>query len=76
MTKTIITDVTVLFTLQVCLPLKTKNRERIKQSTRVKTQQEQEGAWKSPRNVITTLTGAPPRGRTSLSWSAILRPTT
>ena len=57
---------------KVCLPL-TRNSKVICQSTQGKIQQEQGGAWKYLRNVITIHTGAPPRGTTLLSLSVIKR---
>ena len=62
-----------LFVAQVC-SLLTSNSKVICRFTRDKTLLEQGGAWKSPRNAITIPTGAPPRGRTLLLWSAIRRP--
>ena len=58
---------------QVYSPL-TSNSKVSCRFTHAKTQQEQGGGWKSLRNAITFLTGAPPRGRTLLSWSVIRRP--
>ena len=55
------------------LPL-TSNSRVICRFTHDKTQQEQGGAWKSQRNEIIIPTGAPPLGRTLLSWLAIKIP--
>ena len=51
---------------KVCLPL-TRNSKVICQSTQGKIREEQGGAWKYLRNVITIHTGVPPRGTTLLS---------
>jgi len=63
----------VLLMAQVYSPL-TNTSEMIGRFTHVKTLVELYMALKSPRNVIIFRTGAPPRGRTLLSWSAIKRP--
>jgi len=63
----------ILLMAQVYSPL-TNNSEIIGYFTHVKTLMELFMAMKSLRNVIISLTGAPPRGRTLLSWSAITRP--